>query len=163
MNIMWQLCIIFIRYPPPRVSIATIGMQACFTAILGVDYMVLVCVWLARRINVGCAYVRATQRAFSLVKRVADSLAKSAAWDQQVWGQGWDQRYRTYHTAQCFLTVVKGGSSLYDHKGCMDHTRNSDPGELSVGFAHPFNQASYRYACNPTATCRFEASAYQQV
>ncbi|GIL65243.1 hypothetical protein Vafri_19054 [Volvox africanus] len=35
-------------------------------------------------INVGCAYIRATHRAFAVVKRAADELASQPGWDQQV-------------------------------------------------------------------------------
>lgn len=37
-----------------------------------------------RSINVGCAYIRATHRAFAVVKRAADELAAEPGWDQQV-------------------------------------------------------------------------------
>ncbi|KAG2427113.1 hypothetical protein HXX76_012624 [Chlamydomonas incerta] len=35
-------------------------------------------------INVGCAFIRATHRAFAVVKRAADELAAQPGWDQQV-------------------------------------------------------------------------------
>ncbi|GFR45714.1 hypothetical protein Agub_g7126, partial [Astrephomene gubernaculifera] len=38
-------------------------------------------------VNVGCAYIRATHRAFALVKRAADELAQQPGWDQQVFNE----------------------------------------------------------------------------
>jgi hypothetical protein len=38
-------------------------------------------------VNVGCAYMRATPRMWSLVHRVAERLSKETAWDQQVFNQ----------------------------------------------------------------------------
>ncbi|GLC37586.1 hypothetical protein PLESTB_001670700 [Pleodorina starrii] len=38
-------------------------------------------------VNVGCAYLRATHRAFAVVKRAADQLAAQPGWDQQVFNE----------------------------------------------------------------------------
>ncbi|KAG2499805.1 hypothetical protein HYH03_002101 [Edaphochlamys debaryana] len=58
-------------------------------------------------INVGCAYIRATHRAFAVVKRAADALSQEAGWDQQVFNlQLLTQSHADYASPYATLRIM---------------------------------------------------------